>query len=122
MIELSDAVAAMFAAWNAADVGTIRSFAERALTPDVEFVDPHYALRGLDAWVAMVLEFRAANPDAQPAQASDIQAHHGRAIYAWAVTVADGTRLTGFVAIATDPVTGRIGRIDGFYAPFPVAR
>jgi len=122
MIELSDAVAAMFVAWNATDEAAVRSLAERALTAEVEFVDPYYVLRGLDAWVAMVLDFRAANPDAQPVQASDIRAHHGRAIYAWAVTLADGTRLTGFDAIATDPATGRIGRIDGFYAPFPVAR
>jgi hypothetical protein len=122
MIDLPDAVAAMFAAWNATDEATIRSLAERALAAEVEFVDPHYVLRGLDAWIAMVLEFRAANPDAAPARASEIQAQHGRAVYAWAVTLADGMRLTGFDAIATDPATGRISRIDGFYAPFPVAR
>lgn len=116
---IAEVVAIMFAAWNAPDEAAIRAHAERALTADVEFVDPWYDIRGIDAWVGMVTAFRADNPSARPRQASGIDMHHDRARYAWAVEMANGTTLEGFDVVVVDPATGKLRQIVGFFGPFP---
>lgn len=114
MSHVADAIAAMFLAWNAADERAIRRHAERALTRDVEFVDPGHLVRGMDAWVDMVRAFRAANPKAEPRLASGVDAHHDRARYAWAVRLDDGTELEGVDVVAFEGEPCRLRRIDSF--------
>jgi hypothetical protein len=119
---ISETVAAMFMAWNATEETAVRLSAQQALTSDVEFVDPDYAIRGLDPWVAMVLKFRRDNPKAQPRLASVIDSHHTRARYAWVVELASGTRLEGIDVVAFEAESCKIQRIDSFIGPLEAAR
>jgi hypothetical protein len=110
-----DCFAEALASWNERDATRMRGHVERAMTPDVEFCDPHYDIRGIEAFVAMVKAFQEKYPNATVVRTSVIDAHHDRARYAWAVVLADGRRLEGFDAVALDMAAGRIRRIDGFF-------
>lgn len=52
----------LLAAWNERDPARIRHHVEQAVTADIAFTDPQYAIRGVDAFVAMVQEFRKRLP------------------------------------------------------------
>jgi hypothetical protein len=104
----------MFLAWNASDETSIRREAVRALTDNVEFVDPDYNILGIEAFVAMVKEFRRNHRNARPALVGPIDSHHNLARYLWAVDLGDGNRLTGADVVAYDPSTCRIQRIESF--------
>lgn len=111
--------ASLLAAWNEPDPLTVRRLLEASLTPDIEFVDPHYTIQGIDAFHAMVLTFQQKYPGASLIRTSGIDRHHDRARYAWAVVFPGGQRFEGFDAIAIDAASGRVRRIDGFFGPLP---
>ena len=62
----------MLAAWNEREPAKVRGHLEQALSADVRFVDPTNELTGVDAFEAMVHEFRAQNPDAVCSRASGV--------------------------------------------------
>jgi hypothetical protein len=115
---VAEAISAMFLAWNATDAVGARRDAERALAPNVEFVDPDNDIRGIDAFLAMVARFRVANPDAKPGTVGGIDGHHDLARYRWAVELADRTRLTGTDVVRVDERC-RIVRIESFIDRVP---
>lgn len=110
----------LLAAWNERDPARIRQHAEQAVTADVAFTDPQYAIRGIDAFVAMVQEFRKRLPEARVERTSGIDRHHDRARYSWTVFADAKTRVDGFDAVALD-AKGMLRRIDGFFGPLPPA-
>lgn len=114
MPDISPQFAALMRAWNERDVAKIRGHLEIAVTEDVEFVDPNYAIRGIDAFTAMVRAFRERLPDVDVIRTSAIDQHHDRARYSWAVAVSPAHTVEGYdtVALAAD---GRIARVDGFF-------
>jgi hypothetical protein len=111
----------LLAAWNEPDPAVVRRLLEASLTTDIAFVDPHYDIRGIDAFHAMVLAFQAKYRGAKLIRTSGIDRHHDRARYAWAVVFPNGQRFEGFDAIALEASTGRVRRIDGFFGPLPPA-
>lgn len=107
----------LLAAWNERDLTKIRALCQKGVTADVEFTDPNYAIKGIDAFVAMVKEFRERLPNAMVTRTSGIDTHHDRARYSWTVT-AGPLKVDGFDAVALAP-SGLVKRIDGFFGPLP---
>lgn len=103
-------------AWNELEPDMIRSHLERGVAADVEFVDPNYAIRGIDAFEQMVREFRAQAPEAECIRTSVIDMHHDRARYSWTVIVNAETRVDGFDAVQLNQA-GLVCRVDGFFGP-----
>jgi hypothetical protein len=115
MSEHAKCIEAMLSAWNTRDENVLIQIVEASLTPDVEFCDPHYDIRGHAPFIEMVKAFWAKHGDFKISTASKIDAHHDRARYAWAIDWPDGRRFDGFDAVALDMAAMRVKRIDGFF-------
>lgn len=108
----------MLAAWNELDPSRIRGHLERALSPQVLFIDPSIETRGLDAFEANVRDFRAKYPDARCSRASGVDSHHHLHRYAWQIHRGDELFLPGFDVVETDE-QGLVLRVEGFFGPLP---
>lgn len=108
---------AMLTAWNTRDEAILAQVVADSLSPDAVFCDPHYDIRGHGAFIEMVKAFWAKHGDCRVTRASNIDAHHNRARYAWAITWPDGRRFDGFDAVALDPNSEKVRRIEGFFGP-----
>lgn len=104
----------LLTAWNETDPQKIGNAVAMAVSPDVEFVDPNYAVRGLPAFLGMILEFRARYPKARCLRTSGVDAHHNRARYHWRVVMDDAAFVDGMDSVEFDAL-GRVRRIDGFF-------
>ena len=113
-----EALEHMLAAWNERDPERIRGHLDRALADDVVFCDPQNHVTGLDAFEAMVREFRKDLPEAVCARTTSLDTHHNLYRYEWSVSVNGEVMVPGFdVARVNDQ--GRVERIDGFFGPIP---
>ncbi|MEM9724194.1 MAG: nuclear transport factor 2 family protein [Pseudomonadota bacterium] len=110
------ALDAMLGAWNAAEPELARRLLDEALAPGVVFVDPNYEIEGIDAFEAMVLALRKAQPGHVASRTSDVDAHHDVCRYAWRVTLPDGSHQNGMDVTRFD-ADGKVLRVDGFFAP-----
>lgn len=119
MAEIPDSFAQMLAAWNERDLKKIRPLLDKALSKDVEFVDPNYAIEGVSEFAKMVREFRKKFPEAECVRTSGIDRHHDRARYSWSVIIDEKTRIDGFDAVQVSKKSGKIKRVDGFFGPLP---
>ena len=104
----------LLAAWNERDPARIERHLAGAISPDVEFVDPNYAVRGFAAFHRMVLEFRERFPAARCLRTSAIDAHHDRARYHWRVVIDEKTFVDGMDSVRFD-ASGLVRRVDGFF-------
>lgn len=121
MAEIPETFTHMLAAWNEADPKKIRSHLDKALSKDVEFVDPNYAIEGVAKFTKMVKDFRKQYPGARCVRTSGIDMHHDRARYSWTVIIDEKTRIDGFDAVQVSRKSGKIKRVDGFFGPLPAA-
>jgi hypothetical protein len=108
----------MLAAWNERDCEKIRGHLERALAPEIHFVDPSIETRGIDEFEDNVREFRGRLPDAVCSRASGVDTHHGLYRYAWEIHRGGELLLPGFDVVETDEA-GRVLRVLGFFGPLP---
>jgi hypothetical protein len=118
MHELPPAFDHMLAAWNERDLEQIRSHLDRALAPEIHFVDPSIETRGRDAFEANVREFRTRLPDARCSRASGVDSHHQLYRYGWEIHRGSELLLPGFdVAQLNDD--GLVVQVLGFFGPLP---
>ena len=75
----------MLAAWNERDPKRVRAHLDRALSPDVVFIDPSVVTRGIDEFEANVHEVHGRLPGADYLRASGIDRHHDVVRYAWEI-------------------------------------
>ena len=108
----------MLAAWNESDPGKVRDHLERALAPDVRFVDPSIDVTGIDGFERNVHEVHERLPGASYARTSGVDAHHGFYRYAWAILRDGEVLLPGFDVVETTP-DGRVACVMGFFGPLP---
>ncbi|QUR66790.1 nuclear transport factor 2 family protein [Mycobacterium spongiae] len=106
----------MLAAWNEKDPTRVRSHLEKALAPDVHFVDPSVDIVGIDAFEANVHEVHTRVPGAVYSRASDVDGHHGYYRYHWAIHLDGELVLAGFDVAVTD-AAGRVKEVIGFFGP-----
>lgn len=112
---------AYLAAWNTKDPAAMHAWVDAALTPDVVFCDPHYDIRGREAFTAMVREFHKKYPGCEVVRTSGVDQHHNRARYSWGIDASGVRRFDGFDAVELDLASGKIARIDGFFGALPAA-
>ncbi len=108
----------MMAAWNERDPDKVRGHLERALAPDVEFIDPSIETHGIDEFEANVHEVHARIPGADYARASGVDSHHRLHRYAWQITRDGELLMPGFDVTEVDE-QGRVLRVLGFFGPLP---
>ena len=108
----------MLAAWNEAEPAKVRGHLERALAPDVRFVDPSIDVTGIDGFEANVHEVHARLPGAVYSRTSGVDSHNGLHRYSWAIHRDGELVLPGFDVVETD-AEGRVARVLGFFGPLP---
>ena len=108
----------MLAAWNEAEPRAVRGHLERALAPNVQFVDPSIDVTGIDGFEANVHEVHERLPGAVYSRTSGVDAHHGIYRYAWAIHRDGELVLPGFDVVEADS-SGRVARVLGFFGPLP---
>ena len=104
----------MLAAWNERDPERVRGHLERALAPDVHFIDPSIETRGLDEFEANVHAVQARIPGADYRRSSAVDGHHGLYRYHWEIWRGEELLLPGFDVAEVDG-QGRVRRVLGFF-------
>lgn len=108
----------MMAAWNEPEPKKVRVHLERALAPDVVFIDPSIVTRGIDAFEANVHEVQGRLAGADYRRASGVDQHHSVVRYAWEIRRKGELVLPGFDVTELDE-EGRVLRVLGFFGPLP---
>ena len=115
MSEYPESFDHMLAAWNESDASLVRSHLEKALAPQVRFVDPSIDVTGIDGFEANVHEVHAKNPGNVYSRASKVDSQHGFHRYHWAIHNKDGELvLPGFDVVETN-AAGRVVCVIGFF-------
>ena len=108
----------MMAAWNERDPQRVRAHLEKALSPEVVFIDPSIVTRGIDEFEANVHEVHGRLPGADYGRASGVDHHHDIVRYAWEIRREGELLLPGFDVTELD-AEGRVLRVLGFFGPLP---
>ena len=109
----------MLAAWNETNPSLVRSHLEKALAPDVRFVDPSIDVSGIDGFEANVHDVHAKHPGNVYSRASKVDTQHGFHRYHWVIHSKDGkVVLPGFDVVETD-THGRVKCVIGFFGELP---
>ena len=109
----------MLAAWNESDKSRVREHLERALAPDVRFVDPSIDVVGIDGFEANVHRVHAENPGYVYRRVSDVDSQHGFHRYHWAIYNQEGELvLPGSDVVETDE-NQRVSCVIGFFGDLP---
>lgn len=113
-----DALNHMLAAWNEADPDKVRGHLDKALSPEVRFVDPSIDVTGIDGFEANVHNVKASIPGAVYSRTSGVDSQHGFHRYHWAIHQKGKLLLEGFDVTQTD-ADGRVVMVVGFFGPMP---
>ncbi|MEM9040994.1 MAG: nuclear transport factor 2 family protein [Actinomycetota bacterium] len=116
MTQILESFDLMLAAWNESDATKVRGHLDRALAPNVHFVDPSVDIVGIDAFEANVHEVHAQIPGAVYSRVSDVDSHHDHHRYHWAIHRDGELVLAGFDVTVTDS-EGRVEKVIGFFGP-----
>lgn len=108
----------MLAAWNERDPGEVRGHLDRALAPDVEFIDPSIETHGIDEFEANVHEVQRGIPGAVYERTSGVDSHHRLHRYSWRISRDGEVLLPGFDVTEVDD-DGKVCRVLGFFGPLP---
>ncbi len=108
----------MLAAWNESDPSKVRSHLERALAPEIEFIDPSVETHGIDEFETNVRNVHAAIPGAVYSRTSGVDSHHGLHRYSWQISRDGEVVLPGYDVTSVDE-EGRVTRVLGFFGPLP---
>ena len=105
----------MYQAWNETAPAKIRSHLNKALAPDVRFVDPSIDVTGIDGFEANVHDVHKKHPGNTYARTSKVDSQHGFHRYHWAIHTAAGDLfLKGFDVVETD-ANGLVRCVIGFF-------
>lgn len=108
----------MLAAWNEPDPGLVRQHLERAVAPQVEFVDPSVATHGIDEFETNVHRVQESLPGAHYSRTSGVDSHHHLHRYSWQISRGGLVLLDGFDVTEVDE-HGQVTRVLGFFGPLP---
>ena len=106
---------------TSATPGKVRDHLDRALAPDVVFIDPSIETHGIDEFEANVHEVHRQVPGAVYARTSGVDSHHQLYRYSWQISRNGGLLLPGFDVTEVDE-DGKVTRVLGFFGPLPDQR
>jgi hypothetical protein len=106
----------MLAAWNESEPGKVRGILDKALAPDVHFLDPSIDVTGIEGFEANVHEVHARIPGAVYSRTSGVDSHHNLFRYHWAIHRDGNLVVPGFDVTELDS-DGRVQRVLGFFGP-----
>lgn len=118
MTSYPEALDHMLAAWNEPDATQVRSHLEKALDPNVRFVDPSIDVTGIDGFEQNVHEVKAKIPGAVYSRTSGVDSQHNFHRYHWAIHQDGQLLLSGFDVTETDD-QARIICVIGFFGEVP---
>ena len=121
MPDLPESLEHMLAAWNEPDSAKVRSHLEKALVPNVRFVDPTIDVTGIDGFEANVHEVHSKIPGAVYSHTSGVDSQHGFHRYHWAIHQNGELLVPGFDVTQTDE-NGLVVCVIGFFGPIPEAQ
>lgn len=113
-----DSLNHMLAAWNELDASKVRAHLDKALSPDVRFVDPSIDVTGIDGFEANVHNVKASIPGAVYSRQSGVDSQHGFHRYHWAIHQNGKLLLEGFDVTQTDE-DGKVMCVIGFFGKVP---
>ena len=96
----------------------MRSHLERALAPDVEFIDPSVETQGIDEFEANVHIVQAGLPGAVYSRTSGVDSHHDLHRYSWQIS-RDGELVVTGSDVTEVNDDGKVTRVLGFFGPLP---
>jgi len=108
----------MLAAWNEPDPACVRGHLDKALAPDVRFVDPSIDVTGIDGFEANVHEVQTKVPGAVYSRTSGVDTQHGFYRYHWAIHSGGALVIEGFDVTEIDS-SGHVKQVIGFFGPVP---
>ena len=108
----------MMAAWNERDPEGVRAHLERALAPEVVFIDPSAVTHGIDEFEANVHHVHGQIPGAVYSRTSGVDSHNRLYRYTWEITRNGELVLPGFDVTEVDD-DGMVVRVLGFFGPLP---
>ncbi len=114
MPEYPEALDHMLAAWNERDPQQVRAHLERALAPDVSFIDPSIETNGIDEFEANVHDVQQKLPGADYARTTAVDSHHGLYRYGWSIRQGGELILPGF-DVTEVAESGKVIRVLGFF-------
>ncbi len=106
----------MLAAWNESDPDLVRGHLEKALAPEVEFIDPSIETHGIDEFEANVHEVHRQVPGATYERTSRVDRHHRLHRYTWQISRDGEILMPGFDVTEVDE-GGKVLRVLGFFGP-----
>ncbi len=108
----------MLAAWNESDKSRVREHLDRALHPEVRFVDPTIDVTGIDGFEKNVYEVQANIPGAVYSRTSGVDSQHNFYRYHWAIHL-DGKQLVNGFDVVETADDGRVLCVIGFFGDLP---
>lgn len=108
----------MLAAWNERDPAKVRGHLQKALAPDIEFIDPSITTQGIDEFEANVHEVHKQLPGADFERISGADGHNRLYRYAWQISQHGEVVMPGFdvTEVGDDD---KVIRVLGFFGPLP---
>ncbi len=103
------------AAWNETDASRRQALIALTFTDKARYLDPVLAGDGHDGIDAMVGAVHAKYPGYTFSRTSDINGHHDRAMFNWALGPKDGPLFVKGVDVAVVSADGRLAQVDGFF-------
>ena len=117
MSEYPESFVHMLAAWNESDPALVRSHLDKALAPNVRFVDPSIDVTGIDGFEANVHDVHSKFPGNVYSRTSRVDSQHGFHRYHWAIHSPDGELvLRGFDVVETNE-DDLVACVIGFFGP-----
>ena len=120
-VAMPDALVSYWTAWNETDLEAVPGHLVTAVTDDVEWNDPRDSFVGRAALSEAIRSLRTSKPEYRFTVASEIDHHHDRFRYRWDMVSRGRVLMEGVDIVTTEPETGLIRRVDGFFGePSPI--
>ncbi len=115
---LEETIDVYASAWSEADAGRRLEILDTVLTADATYTDPRVHAVNPAELSDHIGRILAGRPGARVLRTSVVDAHHGKARFAWHLVNADGTSLPpGIDIVEIDEATGKLKTILGFFGP-----
>lgn len=118
MHDYPEALDLMLSVWNESDPSKVRAILDKALSPNIRFVDPTIDVTGIDGFERNVHEVKSKIPGAIYTRESGLDSQHNFYRYHWAIHHEGKLIVSGFDVTEVDD-QGKVACVIGFFGPIP---